>query len=1192
LRGTFAVIVAVTIAGCGVDLPAPAPDEVVPSYGYNGAETIIEIYGKHFYPQVEVDASGRGAPDVDAGFEVTLVREDIGEAVALSGVDLADYNRIRAIVPMDLDPGTWDLVVTSPTGSEGRQASAFEVTDTMADRLRISAEGGPDFEAGEPAPITIELLDPEGEKVLDLVEIEVELLPHDPPEEPDVFAYEFDEDSLDGQSPLEDGRHGIRGWLEYGEATFDLVVSRPNVVTVAARPVYDRSPIADAEQDIKWSAGPPYGVEIVRVGYEEDEILEAEAGEDIDLRLRVFDERNNTVDRPEDKVYLRSDCEGVSFYSDEIQIDGETDVTVQIRQANPADCLDNRIVSVTYPGESGPIRISPGPLHHFDVRMAEGLVVPAGGTLTAEITPEDVYGNARSYSGAPPTIEDTLGGVESATWELGAESYFSRVVPVLAGESLRLEVVGDDGIRGESDDTFDVVAGNPTTIEVNVALPEVKAGVPAAVTVTTTDAWGNVVTAAAVPPSSYLFAASSGPVSCSYVGEGLDGSAEFECIFTVASPTVSASVSLPTWGLLATSAGFKVLNGDLASVEVTPGAYTVGAGTMLEVTFRGFDAWGNAFEEKSNPTLQISDTSGTIGPTSINLGGSGAVTGYFSFTKAGPTSIVAKQGTTEYGRSSAVTVTAGAPTELWLAPDEPWIWVGEPATVEVMAVDAFENPADLDAIATVRALSGDAADALVTLVDGRGTTTLTWTDAVVDDVLQAGTSALAGYSDAFAVVEDCGASGPTADLSFGGSDEVVACYTAGSGASLAADMSGSSSSAVDFRLAVGDAALVTGPSPTFSATATETGRIDVRGLVIDGNGCGSEVESTAWVGPDDGSAVGPLTLTPVDASIQVGVGATTIDVTGATTCTGDPASGATVRVWSDRGEITGATASGSALRVTLDATGSGSFTLDAAGAVAGGTATVQAGVGEGQAWGSTEVLFTDDGKRPTVWEQSPRGDTAGNVSQIVLTFSEALRASTVVTSNFTVSGPAPASIASADLDDTKTVVTLTLSSPVDAGLGTWTVTALSSSAAAVTDPEGNRLDGTWTGGTSAYVGTFGAVASTADEVTSCAVSRSRFRPDGDDGAGVESDDVDLSFSSASTPEWWVLSVWSAEGELVRREFVSAVASSEVWTWDARDGTERVVDDGIWTIVVDSDDGSGNRGGSCATTVTVDNGTGG
>jgi hypothetical protein len=1188
VRGMFAAMLVATAAGCGVQLPAPAPDSVTPAYGYNGGETIIEIRGKHFYPQVEVDASGRGAADVDDGFRVSLVRDDVAEPIELTNVDLVDYHTIRAIVPDQIAvTGFWDLVVTSPTGSSGSIAGGFEVTDTLADHLSITQEGAPSQKYGEPATVTIQLLDPENVKVFDDLEIEVEVVPDDP----ERFQVEF-EDVLGGQMPLDDGRFGIAGTLVDGEAQLYVISAAPNNVWVTVRPADGRSSIAEDDLRLGWTPGEPYAVEITRTGYDEDEVLEAVAGEKIPIVVRVVDVDGHTSDFVHD-IDLFDGCNFTRLTK--VRVAGPTFAEVAFKKAAGEDCPVNRIDGDGdgAVGESGPIRISPAALHHFDVDLLgpSEIVLPAGEPLLLEILPEDEFGNPQSYVGAPFEIDDTMGGSFTKDCPPFGERYICSVEPTVAGEDLRIEVRGDLGVTGASTETFTVIAGNPDAIDVDVAATEVKAGVPVTVTVTTSDAWGNVVGTAAVPPSSYLFADTSGPVSCSYAGESPTGAAEFDCLFTTAAK-VRASVSLPTWSLLASSDEFTVLNGDLAVVEVTPSAYTIGAGAMLRVTFEGFDAWGNPFEEKTNPILAISDTSGTIGPLTINLGGTGTGSGDFSFTKAGPTAIVASQGTTEYGRSSAVTVTAGAPSGLEVTADEPWVWTGEPATFSITAVDAFGNAASLDAVATVRALSGDAGDATATLVAGSGTATLTWSEPVADESVQASTTALSDSSEPFAVVEDCGSSGPTADLSFAGADEAIVCYDEISKAPVPIDLSGSSSSAIDFRVALGGAEVVTSSASAFTVTSEETGRLDVRAVVIDASGCGDEVEGTAWIGPDDGSAVGPLSLSAAASSIDIGTGSTTIDVEDATTCTGDPASGATVRVWSDRGEITGATSSGSGLLVTLDATGSGSFTLDATGVTSGGEATVQAGAGDGQAWGSASLTLNDDFRKPTVWEQSPRGDTSGSVSEIVLTFSEALRSATVVKSNFTVTGPATATIASVSLDATESVVTLTLTNPIDADAGTWTVTALSSSAAALTDANGNKLDGTYSNSTSTYVGTFGDVASAADEVTSCTVSRSRFRPDGDDGAGTETDDVELRFSSASTPVWWVLSVWSPEGELVRRDFVTPLASSDVWTWDGRDAGERVVDDGIWTIVVDSDDGSGNRGGSCATTVTVDNGSGG
>jgi hypothetical protein len=69
--------------------------------------------------------------------------------------------------------------------------------------------------------------------------------------------------------------------------------------------------------------------------------------------------------------------------------------------------------------------------------------------------------------------------------------------------------------------------------------------------------------------------------------------------------------------------------------------------------------------------------------------------------------------------------------------------------------------------------------------------------------------------------------------------------------------------------------------------------------------------------------------------------------------------------------------------------------------------------------------------------------------------------------------------------------------------------------------------------------------------------------------------------------WWVIAVVDEEGTIVRQDRVAAVGPVDRWSWDGRDVTERVVDDGRWQLVVDGEDVFGNRGERCVASVVID-----
>jgi hypothetical protein len=226
--------------------------------------------------------------------------------------------------------------------------------------------------------------------------------------------------------------------------------------------------------------------------------------------------------------------------------------------------------------------------------------------------------------------------------------------------------------------------------------------------------------------------------------------------------------------------------------------------------------------------------------------------------------------------------------------------------------------------------------------------------------------------------------------------------------------------------------------------------------------------------------------------------------------------------------------------------------------------------------------LTGDFLPPTVWAQTPWGLETGLIDTVELEFSEPLDAGTLAVDAFSISGPTDVEVASQSLSSAGNTVTLTLLGAVDASLGAFQLSA----AETVQDAAGNALAGTWAGVAAPYVGVFGVVSTTASPVADCAVDAPAFTPDGDDGAGAEADAVNVSFSSASAPERWMITVTGEGAVPLRRDFPTPIAESDQWSWDGRDESEGVVPSGLVTIAVDSLDEFGNRGGSCSISVSV------
>lgn len=1108
---------------------------------------------------------------------MVLVGDD-GREWSLSGVTLTDYHHLDAVVPAGLPAATYSLAIEGPSGSTGALADAFTATDTLADRLSVDVDQV-SYEVFDQASLLVQLQDPDRAPVFVDMGVVVTVEAAD-----GEVAAVFAEGSLVDQEPLTDAI-GIRGRLRVdGSARIGLLSTTPDLLTVAVAPDNERSGVAEGVIKLEWAAGSPNALEIELPS----DPLAVVAGERFPVTLTVVDEFGNEVEDPEN-VLLQDACDGV-VVSEPMEIRGRTLVEVALETVTSPECPENRLKALLGPpGESGPITVAPGPVDHFEVDISSGEVT-AGAELIAFVRAVDAYGNRTAWTGSL-LVTDSVGGIAPDSFKcvgVGG-SQFCRATPTVAAADVRLRVVDGEGIAGESA-PYVVKAGDPTDLSLSLRTSPVTAGVPVAVTCTLTDTWDNIVDAATIPATDFLFADAAGPVTCVSTGTTTGGIAGFDCLFTKATNNDQLQAVIPSPLLSGSSSAFTVVNGALARVDITPAASSVVAGQSLLLDFVAFDAYDNPYIVKSSANVDLADTSGTISPAIVSLGGSGVGTLSATFTRAGLTEVTAWRSGVLLGTSSPIDVRPAATSGLSVGLDEPWAWVGEVTPVRVASVDVFGNTTDVDATATLTSTTGAASPAVASLVDGAGVAAVTWTRAETNETLSATTGTISGTSERLVVVSDCGGSGPTADVSFGGEDEAIACWDeiAGS-ATLSASMSGSAGSPVLYAVAVEDELAAIS---TTSPVAVEVGAVGVfalRALAVDAAGCGSEIASTAWIGPDDGEPVGPIALSSGVASLAIGSGTTPLTITGARNCTGDPATGGTVRLRTDRGELTGATSTGAGLGVVLDATGGGFATLDASFVTSGGLALAQADVPSGAAFGAVSVDLVGDDRAPVVWSQTPSGDVAGNRNELVLEFSEPLLTSSVVAANFSIAGPEPVSIGSVSLDGTRRTVTLDLSKSIDSGAGTWTVTALSTSGAAVRDDAGNRLDGTWSGVASSYAGTFGDLPSLAAAVTTCDPDRASFRPDGDDGVGAEADEVTLSIGSASTPEWWVITVADAGGATLRRDFVPATSASETWAWDGRDVGERIAGDGAYTITVDSDDGSGNRGGSCTTTISVDNG---
>ncbi|HNH47848.1 MAG TPA: Ig-like domain-containing protein, partial [Myxococcota bacterium] len=281
-----------------------------------------------------------------------------------------------------------------------------------------------------------------------------------------------------------------------------------------------------------------------------------------------------------------------------------------------------------------------------------------------------------------------------------------------------------------------------------------------------------------------------------------------------------------------------------------------------------------------------------------------------------------------------------------------------------------------------------------------------------------------------------------------------------------------------------------------------------------------------------------------------------------------------VTVWADLGDPQ-LSATGAGLSGNLDSSGNLSFDWDFSTGYAS-TATLY--MGSDNAYGEVSLTVTGDAVRPQVVEVSPSG-AAADLSLITVTFSEPMRAATMTSAEVQLNGP-------------NGLVSLGLSLSTDGETLSITPAAtlppaaysLSLGLGLRDDAQGNRLDGDWSGVASSFTVDVGDLLDASPAILACSLSSQTFTPDGDPGAGVEADEVDMSLVGAAIPSWWWLTVTDESENLVwswRSDGVNPGLS-----WDGRNLDGRIVPAGSYRMEGRAIDSYGNIGDPCTQSVEV------
>lgn len=1153
------------LLACSVRLPDPQLEDVEPDRGWNGEETVVTVTGSSFFPQVEIDANRNGSADLDRGYRAWLVGEGQVQH-QLTAVAVETYGQLRGVVRPGLAAGLYDLVIEGPTGRSARLDDAFTVSDTRADHLALDA-GVVVATVNGQVTVQIELLDPDDQPVLADLEVILEATGEN------GAITGFFGSGLEGAETLEQGV-GVRGFLgSDGRALVPLTIGTPDTVTITAEPADPSTAIQGAEFRQLWQPGD----ELVVVFDLPQPELVVDAGESFQVGVRLVDQFGNDVTGVSEDVLVQTSCG--DFIRNWTLTGQDTFTVTPTRATDFNNCAQQvlRVLPGGLQGQSEPFDVRAGPAETFDVTpvFAERR---AGEEIIALITARDGFDNRTAF----PTglaLSDSVGGLGPASCEvtLNGIDRNCQAQTTIAGEQVQL-IATAGAVNGTSSAYTVLPALQPQRLVLG-APSQVVAGEVTLVTLSLFDPWNNQIDASELDLSELQLGMDNGArAPCGLQGTQPSGAAEYVCTFLEAQAERYLTAVLD--GALAQSDPFEVVNGPVGLVEIATPPEVV-AGEPFHVGLAAFDAHGNPYRAQVPGAVRLSQEE--LGLVSVDFDPHGTADLVLSLTLAGSTVFEAIDLTDAViGTSDPLEVRAAPSSTLEVQVDRPWLFLGETATVTFQAIDVYGNLGTESEQVTVYSDRGASPVVDAELAEGTGSAQLSWDALALDDRVHVVAHGLAGVSERVDVVGDCGVFGPTVSVDFAGAPTGRACVPPGPSPvalSFAGSTAGDAPLAL-YRAQVAGLDALSSPTPAFNVEVEQLGRNPVAVLAIDAVGCGAESEVAIWAGPDDGLPVGPLVTAVAQDPINLG-GSVEVDVIGAVDCTGDPSTG-TLRVRSDRGQVLGTTPSGEGLNLQLDASGSGTVTLETLDETTGGLATLVFESASGGARAVPQIEIVGDDQPPVVWGQSPIGDTEGEVDSLVLDFSEPLLTSTVDPTNFVVQGTTSIPVHAVSLV-TPTRVELFLEAPVDAGVELRALVATSQ----LRDLAGNRLDGALVGGPSSWSGSFGPAPNVFGAVD-CVADVDVFRPDGDPGVGSEADEVELDVSLATQPAIWRLAIDDQDGELLEVLRVVATGTQGVLVWTGEDATGRVVDDGVYTLRATAEDAAGNRAAPCVRTVTIDN----
>lgn len=1181
-RTAHALLLAFSI-GCQPTVVGPKVDAVLPDWGFNGEPTQVEVFGDHFF--AGIDATGSDLEAFDRDFVLDL--ESSSGGVHRIGAVRQDSNEALAgTVPSGLEPGWYDLSVTTPGGQNARLEDAFEVTDTRADSLRLTADRT-NLRVNDMAIIEITLRSPDGAVVDESVPIRVTAATG----EGEPAPVSFDLSGLTGGEEAVPGFEAEGRLSPGGGGYIGVSSSTPAHVWVNVEAIIRDDSTLGASQLVSFTAGNTHSLLIERVGSEGPVV----AGEPVDVSLRLVDEGGHTVSGVTASVALQETCIGGLYQSTHTFVD-DTVIEARPTMACPMNSIRafGVVETSSLSGQSGRFEVIPGGTSVLvaDARpdsISAGtestLITVVGADEFGNPTGEPTGGVAVHLDGEPIGLSSGLGSAECASSDSVETACDVRLNQ--ARERYDLDVVSLEGLVGPVN-PVEVRPGPGFAIFFSLGGGSAVAGVPYPVTLSVQDAFGNPILAPAESLEEMVFEDDFGGVDCVYLGAGTgDRDYSYQCTLYTAGSSNQLHAMAPDSGAIGSSELFEVKPGGLEQVDVTLDSSDglVRVGESVAVAFEGLDAYGNRVAGEH--PVHLENVAGGVTHGDLRLV-DGVAAAFIGFTNAlEGDSLWALSDGIRMGGTAAFDVEPGAASGLHAAADRLWGFTDSPFALTLNVVDEFGNPVphadDLVHVSSVGALGPD-----VSLPWSTGeSASYRFDSAGLGDMLVLSLGEWSAEIGPFDVGLDCGL--PFGELMESTDTSGRMCVDGVSDTVVAPPEGG----LIHFTVAKN----MERPVRTDGSDAEVSIGVGDNGFLwgfgIDEAACGRQWGSRFWAG-SPGVPVGPVSILPGSSVILPGAPGvlSTAELTvEAETCAGESAPASSLFARSTAGLLSSESGTvlaetGAGLELWLSDEGDAVIQLVAEDYLGGDDVTVL--IGSDEAFGQVTVPVTGDYTAPLVRGVSPIGRMVSPVSSIDISFTEAMLEDTVslLAERWVAltSDALPVEIDSAAFNERGDGLTIWLNEP------TVLVEATLSISDDFRDAAGNQLDGD-NDGTSggAWERSIGDVVDEAPAIVRCGVSAPRFRPDGDDGLGDEADTLRIEVEASAPADRWRWDVVSEAGQWVNANTVDiGLTTSGSMVWDGRDAGGSVVPNGVYFIEISALDEHENTGGHCTVAAAVDN----